>query len=40
MVVDDIAIAAVSGEALCELGLEVKHRSPAAHTLFLGYRLV
>ena len=28
LVVNDVAIASVSGEALCELGLEVKLRSP------------
>jgi hypothetical protein len=35
--VNDIGIVAVSGEPFAELGLEVKRRSPLAHTLFLGY---
>ncbi|MFN0053236.1 MAG: hypothetical protein ACKV0T_13720 [Planctomycetales bacterium] len=35
--INDIAIATVSAEPLAELGLEVKRRSPAGHTLFLGY---
>ncbi len=35
--VNDIALVAVSGEPFAELGLEVKRRSPFAHTLFLGY---
>jgi hypothetical protein len=37
MRINDIGIAAVSAEPLAELGLEVKRRSPLAHTLFLGY---
>jgi hypothetical protein len=37
MRVNDIGIAAVSAEPLAELGLEVKRRSPVAHTLCLGY---
>jgi neutral ceramidase len=35
--INDLGIAAVSAEPLAELGLEVKRRSPLAHTLFLGY---
>jgi neutral ceramidase len=35
--VNDTAIASVSGEPFAELGLEVKRRSPFAHTIFLGY---
>src|SRR5262249_12946510 len=35
MRINDIGIAAVSAEPLAELGLEVKRRSPLAHTLFL-----
>ena len=35
--IDDIAIVAVNGEPFAELALEVKRRSPIAHTLFLGY---
>jgi hypothetical protein len=37
MRINDIGIAAVSGEPFAELGLEVKRRSPLPHTLFLGY---
>lgn len=37
MRLNDLAIATVSAEPLAELGLEVKQRSPIAHTLFLGY---
>jgi hypothetical protein len=37
MRINDLGIAAVSAEPLAELGLEVKRRSPLAHTLFLGY---
>ena len=35
--VNDIGIVAVNGEPFAELALEVKRRSPLAHTLFLGY---
>jgi neutral ceramidase len=35
--IDDIGIVAVNGEPFAELALEVKRRSPLAHTLFLGY---
>src|SRR5207253_3281316 len=34
---NDIGIVAVNGEPFAELSLEVKRRSPLAHTLFLGY---
>src|SRR5205085_605878 len=34
MRLNDLGIAAVSAEPLAELGLEVKRRSPLAHTLF------
>ena len=37
MRINDLGIATVSAEPLAELGLEVKRRSPLAHTLFLGY---
>ena len=37
MRINDIGIVAVSGEPFAELGLEVKRRSPLAHTFFLGY---
>jgi hypothetical protein len=37
MRINDIGIVAVNGEPFAELGLEVKRRSPLAHTLFLGY---
>ncbi|MDP6358171.1 MAG: neutral/alkaline non-lysosomal ceramidase N-terminal domain-containing protein [Planctomycetota bacterium] len=37
MRINDIGIVAVSGEPFAELGLEVKSRSPLAHTFFLGY---
>ena len=37
MRINDIGIATVSAEPLTELGLEIKHRSPLRHTLFLGY---
>ena len=35
--VDRVGIVAVNGEPFAELALEVKHRSPLPHTLFLGY---
>lgn len=35
--INDIGIVAVNGEPFAELGLEVKRRSPLAHTWFLGY---
>lgn len=35
--INDVGIATVSAEPLAELGLEIKQRSPLAHTLFLGY---
>lgn len=35
--VNDLGIVAVSGEPFAELSLEVKRRSPLAHTVFLGY---
>jgi hypothetical protein len=35
--INDIGLVAVSGEPFAELGLEVKRRSPLAHTFFLGY---
>lgn len=35
--INDIGIVAVNGEPFAELGLEVKRRSPLAHTMFLGY---
>jgi hypothetical protein len=35
--VNDIALAPVSGEALVELGLAVKKKSPFENTFFLGY---
>jgi hypothetical protein len=35
--INDIGIVAVNGEPFAELSLEVKRRSPLAHTLFLGY---
>lgn len=37
MRLNDLGVAAVSAEPLAELGLEVKQRSPLAHTIFLGY---
>jgi hypothetical protein len=37
MRINDLGIATVSAEPLTELGLEIKRRSPLAHTLFLGY---
>lgn len=37
MRINDLAIATVSAEPLAELGLEIKHRSPLPHTLYLGY---
>jgi hypothetical protein len=35
--INDIGMVAVSGEPFAELSLEVKRRSPLAHTWFLGY---
>ena len=35
--IDDIAIVAMPGEPFVEIGLGVKERSKAAHTLFAGY---
>lgn len=35
--INELGIATVSAEPLAELGLEVKQRSPLAHTIFLGY---
>jgi hypothetical protein len=35
--INDLGLTAVSAEPLAELGLEVKQRSPLAHTIFLGY---
>jgi hypothetical protein len=35
--INDLGIASVSAEPLAELGLEIKRRSPLAHTIFLGY---
>jgi hypothetical protein len=35
--INDIGVVAVSGEPFAELGLDVKRRSPLAHTFFLGY---
>ena len=35
--INDIGLVAVSGEPFAELALEVKRRSPLAHTLFIGY---
>src|SRR5262249_39640256 len=35
--INDIAVAAVSGETLVELGLGVKKASPYEKTIFLGY---
>jgi hypothetical protein len=35
--INDIGLVAVSGEPFAELSLEVKRRSPLAHTFFLGY---
>jgi hypothetical protein len=35
--INDIGIVAVNGEPFAELALEIKRRSPFAHTLFLGY---
>ncbi|MEX1232170.1 MAG: neutral/alkaline non-lysosomal ceramidase N-terminal domain-containing protein [Planctomycetaceae bacterium] len=35
--VNDVGIVAVNGEPFAELALEVKRRSPLAHTYFLGY---
>ncbi len=32
----DVAIVGLPGEAFCELGLEIKRRSPATHTLIAG----
>lgn len=37
MRINDIGIVAVNGEPFAELSLEVKSRSPLAHTMFLGY---
>ena len=37
MRLNNIGIVAVSGEPFAELSLEVKRRSPLAHTFFLGY---
>ncbi len=34
---DQIALPAVPGEPFCQIGLEVKGRSPFPHTLFAGY---
>jgi hypothetical protein len=34
---NDIGVVAVGGEPFAELSLEVKRRSPLAHTFFLGY---
>ena len=32
----DAAIVGLPGEAFCRLGLEIKHRSPARHTIVAG----
>ena len=34
--IGDVAIVGLPGEAFCELGLEIKRRSPARHTLVAG----
>ncbi|MYB77051.1 MAG: hypothetical protein F4X83_08145 [Chloroflexi bacterium] len=35
--IGDVALVGVAGEALVEIGLAVKNRSPFPHTIFLGY---
>ncbi|MHC4405693.1 MAG: hypothetical protein ACYTG0_39105, partial [Planctomycetota bacterium] len=34
--VGDVAVAGLPGEPFCETGMEIKRRSPAAHTLVAG----
>jgi hypothetical protein len=37
---DRVALPLIPGEPFCQIGLDIKRRSPFAHTLFAGYILI